>query len=54
VVPVAELMADPWVRSQGLSVTQIVEDVGAVTMPGLSVTLVGCGTRLALAPLLAT
>ena len=37
VVPVAELMADPWVRSQGLSVTQTVEDVGEVTMPGLSV-----------------
>jgi crotonobetainyl-CoA:carnitine CoA-transferase CaiB-like acyl-CoA transferase len=26
VVPVADLMADPWVRSQGLSVTQTLED----------------------------
>jgi crotonobetainyl-CoA:carnitine CoA-transferase CaiB-like acyl-CoA transferase len=36
VVPVAELMVDPWVQSHGLSVTQTVEGVGDVTMPGLS------------------
>jgi crotonobetainyl-CoA:carnitine CoA-transferase CaiB-like acyl-CoA transferase len=46
VVPVAELMADPWVRSQGLSVTQIVEDVGEVTMPGPSVRLSDTPMRL--------
>jgi len=46
IVPVAELMADPWVRSQGLSVTQTVEDVGEVTMPGLSVRLSDTPLRL--------
>jgi len=46
VVPVAELMADPWVRSQGLSITQTVEDVGDVTMPGLSVRLSDTPMRL--------
>jgi crotonobetainyl-CoA:carnitine CoA-transferase CaiB-like acyl-CoA transferase len=46
VVLVAELMADPWVRSHGLSVTQTVEDVGEVTMPGLSVLLSATPMRL--------
>jgi crotonobetainyl-CoA:carnitine CoA-transferase CaiB-like acyl-CoA transferase len=46
VVPVAELMTDPWVRSQGLSVTQTVDDVGDVTMPGLSVRLSDTPMRL--------
>ena len=46
VVPVAELMVDPWVRSHGLSVTQTVEDVGDVTMPGLSVSLSATPMRL--------
>jgi len=46
VVLVAELMADPWVRSQGLSITQTVEDVGDVTMPGLSVRLSDTPMRL--------
>ena len=46
VVPVAELMADPWVRTQGLSVTQTVEGVGDVTMPGLSVRLSDTPMRL--------
>jgi crotonobetainyl-CoA:carnitine CoA-transferase CaiB-like acyl-CoA transferase len=46
VVPVAELMVDPWARSQGLSVTQTVEDVGEVTMPGLSVRLSATPMRL--------
>ena len=50
VVPVAELMADPWVRSHGLSVTQIVEDVGDVTMPGLSVRLSATPMRLGSPP----
>src|SRR5207249_849296 len=35
-----------WVRSHGLSVTQTVEDVGEVTMPGLSVTLSKTPMRL--------
>jgi crotonobetainyl-CoA:carnitine CoA-transferase CaiB-like acyl-CoA transferase len=39
-------MADPWVRSHGLSVTQTVEGVGDVTMPGLSVTLSATPMRL--------
>jgi len=43
---VAELMADPWVQSHGLSVTQTVEDVGDVTMPGLSVRLSDTPMRL--------
>jgi crotonobetainyl-CoA:carnitine CoA-transferase CaiB-like acyl-CoA transferase len=46
VVPIAGLMADPWVRSHGLSVTQTVEDVGDVTMPGLSVSLSRTPMRL--------
>jgi crotonobetainyl-CoA:carnitine CoA-transferase CaiB-like acyl-CoA transferase len=46
VVPVAELMVDPWARSHGLSVTQTVEDVGDVTMPGLSVRLSDTPMRL--------
>jgi crotonobetainyl-CoA:carnitine CoA-transferase CaiB-like acyl-CoA transferase len=50
VVPVAELMVDPWVRSQGLSVTQTVEDVGEVTMPGLSVRLSATPMRLGSPP----
>ncbi len=45
-MPVAELMVDPWVRSQGLSVTQTVEDVGEVTMPGFSVRLSDTPMRL--------
>jgi crotonobetainyl-CoA:carnitine CoA-transferase CaiB-like acyl-CoA transferase len=45
-VPVAELMIDPWVRSHGLSVTQTVEGVGNVTMPGLSVRLSDTPMRL--------
>jgi crotonobetainyl-CoA:carnitine CoA-transferase CaiB-like acyl-CoA transferase len=50
VVSVAELMADPWVRSHGLSVTQTVEGVGEVTMPGLSVTLSATPMRLGSPP----
>ena len=46
VVPVAELMADHWVRSHGLHITQTVEDVGDVTMPGLSVRLSDTPMRL--------
>jgi crotonobetainyl-CoA:carnitine CoA-transferase CaiB-like acyl-CoA transferase len=45
-VTVAELMADPTVRRRGLSITQEVEGVGAVTMPGLSVHLSGTPMRL--------
>jgi crotonobetainyl-CoA:carnitine CoA-transferase CaiB-like acyl-CoA transferase len=43
---VADLMADPVVRAQGLSVTQQAEDVGEVTMPGLSVHLSDTPMRL--------
>jgi len=50
VVPVAEFMVDSWVRSQGLSVTQTVEDVGEVTMPGLSVSLSATPMRLGSPP----
>jgi crotonobetainyl-CoA:carnitine CoA-transferase CaiB-like acyl-CoA transferase len=39
-------MADPVVRAQGLSVTQQAEDVGEVTMPGLSVHLSDTPMRL--------
>jgi crotonobetainyl-CoA:carnitine CoA-transferase CaiB-like acyl-CoA transferase len=35
VVPLDELMVDPFVRSQGLSVVQVSEEVGEVVMPGL-------------------
>jgi len=45
-VAVAELMADPLVREQGLSVTQPVEGVGDATMPGLSVHLSRTPMRL--------
>src|SRR5205823_4563212 len=38
-VPVAELMADPYVRERGLSVCQVVDGVGETTAPGLPVTL---------------
>jgi crotonobetainyl-CoA:carnitine CoA-transferase CaiB-like acyl-CoA transferase len=46
VVPAAELMADPAVCAQGLSVTQSVEVVGEATMPGLSVRLSRTPMRL--------
>jgi crotonobetainyl-CoA:carnitine CoA-transferase CaiB-like acyl-CoA transferase len=38
-VSLAELMTDPAVRAQGLSVSQVSEEAGDVTMPGLSVAL---------------
>jgi crotonobetainyl-CoA:carnitine CoA-transferase CaiB-like acyl-CoA transferase len=37
VVPLADLMVDPFVRAQGLSVTQVSEEAGEVTMPGPSI-----------------
>ena len=46
VVPVAELMADPYVRKRGLSVSQTVEDVGETTAPGLPVRLSRTPMRL--------
>lgn len=46
VTPLAEVMTDPRVRAHGLSVTQTVDDVGDVTMPGLSVRLSGTPMRL--------
>jgi crotonobetainyl-CoA:carnitine CoA-transferase CaiB-like acyl-CoA transferase len=45
-ITVAELMADPTVRSRRLSITQDVEGVGEVTMPGLSVHLSRTPMRL--------
>jgi crotonobetainyl-CoA:carnitine CoA-transferase CaiB-like acyl-CoA transferase len=45
-VTVAELMADPTVRSRHLSITQDVEGVGEATMPGLSVHLSRTPMRL--------
>jgi crotonobetainyl-CoA:carnitine CoA-transferase CaiB-like acyl-CoA transferase len=39
-------MTDPWVRQRGLSVMQISEEAGEVTMPGLSVRLSGTPLRL--------
>jgi crotonobetainyl-CoA:carnitine CoA-transferase CaiB-like acyl-CoA transferase len=46
VVPVAELMTDPYVKQRGLSVSQDVEGVGATTAPGLSVRLSRTPMRL--------
>jgi crotonobetainyl-CoA:carnitine CoA-transferase CaiB-like acyl-CoA transferase len=43
---VADLMADPYARAQGLSVTQVSEEAGEVTMPGLSVRLSDTPMRL--------
>ncbi|MDQ7907508.1 CoA transferase [Phytohabitans sp. ZYX-F-186] len=39
VVELAELMVDPAVRAQGLSMTQVSDEAGAVVMPGTAVTL---------------
>jgi crotonobetainyl-CoA:carnitine CoA-transferase CaiB-like acyl-CoA transferase len=39
VVALKDLMVDPWVRERGLSLTQVSEEAGEVTMPGLSVTM---------------
>ena len=50
VVPVAETMVDPWVRSHCLSVMQTVEDVDKVTIPGLSVRLSDTPMRLGSPP----
>jgi crotonobetainyl-CoA:carnitine CoA-transferase CaiB-like acyl-CoA transferase len=38
-VELAELMDDPWARARGLSVTQVSDEAGEVTMPGISVSL---------------
>jgi len=46
VVPVKELMTDPYVRQRGLSVSQNVESVGETTAPGLSVRLSRTPMRL--------
>jgi crotonobetainyl-CoA:carnitine CoA-transferase CaiB-like acyl-CoA transferase len=45
-VPVAELMADADVRRRGLSVTQVVPEVGETTAPGLPVRLSRTPMRL--------
>ena len=45
-VPVAELMADPYVRQRGLSVSQDVVDVGTTTTPGLPARLSRTPMRL--------
>jgi crotonobetainyl-CoA:carnitine CoA-transferase CaiB-like acyl-CoA transferase len=41
-----ELMDDPWVRDHGLAITQISEEVGEVTMPGISVSMSGTPLRI--------
>jgi crotonobetainyl-CoA:carnitine CoA-transferase CaiB-like acyl-CoA transferase len=41
-----ELMEDPWAREHGLTVTQISEEVGEVTMPGISVAMSGTPLRI--------
>ncbi len=46
VVRRAELMKDPWARANGLSVTQLVEGVGEVTMPGVPIRLSGTPMRV--------
>ena len=46
VAELKELMLDAWVRQHGLSVTQVSEEAGEVTMPGLSVTLSDTPARL--------
>ncbi|WP_219460105.1 CaiB/BaiF CoA transferase family protein [Nonomuraea rhizosphaerae] len=37
VTPLAELMTDPYVRSRGLAVSQVSEEVGEVVMPGIAI-----------------
>ena len=46
VVALPDLMADPWVREHGLSVTQCSEEVGEVTYPGTSPRLSETPVRL--------
>jgi crotonobetainyl-CoA:carnitine CoA-transferase CaiB-like acyl-CoA transferase len=46
VVPLAELMTDPWVCAHGLSVTQRSDEVGDVTYPGPSVRMTDTPVRL--------
>jgi crotonobetainyl-CoA:carnitine CoA-transferase CaiB-like acyl-CoA transferase len=50
VVPIAELMTDPLVRSRGLSVTQQVVGAGSCTMPGVSVRLSDTPARVGRPP----
>ena len=46
VVSLPDLMADPWVREHGLSVSQCSEEVGEVTYPGPSVRMSETPVRL--------
>ena len=46
VVSLPDLMADPWVREHGLSVSQCSEEVGEVTYPGSSVQMSDTPVRL--------
>lgn len=46
VTTLAELMADPWARSRGLTVSQISEEVGEVVMPGIAIRVHGNPPRL--------
>ena len=48
VVMLRALMADPWVRSRGLSVTQVSEEVGDIVYPGPSPRLSETPVRLGL------
>jgi crotonobetainyl-CoA:carnitine CoA-transferase CaiB-like acyl-CoA transferase len=43
---IEDLMDDNWVRAHGLSVTQSIEDVGEMTMPGVAARLSGTPLRV--------
>src|SRR5262249_30460494 len=43
---VRQLMLDPWARAHGLSVTQSIEGVGDVTMPGPAPRMAGTPLRV--------
>jgi crotonobetainyl-CoA:carnitine CoA-transferase CaiB-like acyl-CoA transferase len=43
---VEDLMANPWVRDHGLSITQHIEGVGNMTMPGVAARLSGTPMRV--------
>jgi crotonobetainyl-CoA:carnitine CoA-transferase CaiB-like acyl-CoA transferase len=45
-VGVEALMAEPWVRDHGLSVTQVLDQVGETVMPGVSVRMSRTPPRL--------
>jgi crotonobetainyl-CoA:carnitine CoA-transferase CaiB-like acyl-CoA transferase len=46
VVELADLMVDQWSREHGLSVVQVTEEAGEVTLPGIAMTLSATPARL--------